>query len=113
MLVEAPPRVAESRSLPRDAPAFAPWPDPTPGQLNDWEPFARFPNVWEGEILGGLLRNEGVPAIVTAQWPGPDLTSRSIVWVPGALVRRAQWVLSWPAPGDAELAFLATGEFPA
>ena len=112
MLVEAPAPIVESRSILDQPRSVAPWPDPTGEQLTDWQEFARFANVWEGEILAGLLRNEGLPAIVVVQWPGPDLTSRSIVWVPRALVHLAHWILSWPAPGEAELTFLATGEFP-
>jgi len=36
----------------------------------------------------------------------------SMVLVPRELAHRARWVLSWPAPSDAELTFLATGELP-
>ena len=38
-------------------------------------------------------------------------TSYSIVWVPRELVRRARWILSWPAPTEAELTFLAVGSW--
>ena len=103
-------RASPMSGLPRDAAANAPWPDPTPTPSGEWEEFARFPNIWEGLILAGLLENEGLPAVVESLWPGPDLRSHSIVWVPRNLVHRARWILSWPAPTEAELTFLATGE---
>lgn len=103
----------QSSSLPRASTPDPPWPDPTSAHGDEWDEFARLPHVWEGEILCGLLRNEGVPAVAVSLWPGPDLRGYSIVWVPRGLAHRARWILSWPAPGEAELTFLATGEFPA
>lgn len=78
----------------------------------EWEVFARFPNVWEGYILAGLLENEGLPAIAQSIWPLVEMSSHSFVWIPRSLVHRARWILSWPAPSEAELTFMATGQFP-
>jgi hypothetical protein len=74
-----------------------------------WEEFARFSNYWEGHVLAGLLRNEDVPAKLIFLWPSFD-AGFSLVLVPRELLHRARWVLSWPAPSEAELTFLATGE---
>jgi hypothetical protein len=103
---------SQSSGLPRDSAANAPWLDPRLLHDAEWEVFARFPNFWEGRVLAGLLENEGLPAVVESMWPGPDLRSYSIVLVPASLVHRARWILSWPAPSEAELTFLATGKFP-
>jgi len=86
----------------------APWP-PASNFYRHWEEFARFANFWEGHILAGLLRNEDVPAKLIFLWPFFD-SGFSMVLVPRELLHRARWVLSWPAPSEAELAFLATGE---
>ena len=86
----------------------SPWP-PASTFYRHWEEFARFASVWEGHILAGLLRSEDVPAKLIFLWPSFD-TGFSMVLVPRELLHRARWVLSWPAPSEAELAFLATGE---
>jgi hypothetical protein len=96
------------RHLEQAAPQ-SPWPPASHVYLH-WEEFARFPNYWEGHILAGLLRNEDVPARVTFLWPSFD-SGFSSVLVPRELLHRAQWVLRWPPPSEAELTFLATGEF--
>jgi hypothetical protein len=108
--LRAVPSVPQQVGFPRDSVAQLPWPQPDLPEPAEWEEFARFPNFWEGQILGGLLRNEGLPAVVEFQWPGVDLRSCSIVLVPRALMHRARWILSWPSPTEAELLFLATGE---
>jgi hypothetical protein len=86
----------------------SPWP-PASNFYRHWEEFARFASFWEGHILAGLLRNEDVPAKVIFLWPSFD-PGFSLILVPRELLHRARWVLSWPAPSEAELAFLATGE---
>jgi hypothetical protein len=85
-----------------------PWPASSQFHAH-WEEFARFPNYWEGYVLAGLLRSEDVPAKVISLWPVFDAGS-STVFVPRELMHRARWVLAWPAPSEAELTFLATGE---
>ena len=97
-------------SLPRDTAAQFPWPSQTPGEFTYWDELARYPNFWEGHIVCGLLISEGVTAAVRNTWPGPDLASHSVVWVPRELMRRAHWILAWPAPSESELIFLATGD---
>ncbi len=85
-----------------------PWP-PASDFYRHWEEFARFASFWEGHILAGLLRNEDVPARLIFLWPFFD-SGFSLILVPRELLHRARWVLSWPAPSEAELTFLATGE---
>ena len=108
----APPAAAQA-SRQTAAPALAapqpPWPPATHLHAR-WEEFARFPNFWEGHVLAGLLRSEDVPAEVVFCWPSFD-AGFSAVMVPRELLHRARWVLSWPAASEAELMFLATGEF--
>ena len=105
-----PTAMAQQGTLPRDAAAQAPWPQPQLQEPVHWDVFASFPNFWEGQILGGLLNNEGVPAIVDFTWPDFGGASCSVVRVPRELAHRARWILAWPAPTEAELTFLATGE---
>lgn len=87
------------------------WPSPSPEFLREWERFARYPNYLAAMIVAGLLENEGVPTVVESIGPFPG-TNSSAVWVPRELVHRARWILAWPPPSDAELTYLATGEFP-
>ena len=98
--------------LPRDAAALTPWPQPSQPEYVHWEEFERYPHCWMGHIIGGLLENEGVPVIVELLWPGPDLRSYSVVYVPRELMHRARWILAWSPSSEAELTFLATGEMP-
>jgi hypothetical protein len=100
---------SQQSSHPEQAIPQSPWP-PASHLYVHWEEFARFTNFWEGHILAGLLRNEDVPARVLFLWPSFD-SGFSSVLVPRELLHRARWVLSWPAPSEAELTFLATGEF--
>ena len=101
---------SQQSSLPRDAAAQFPWPSPSPDRLAPWDELARYPNFMEGHIIAGLLNNEGIPAAVGFTWPDVGLSSRSVVWVPRELMRRARWILAWAPPTDAELTFLAIGE---
>ena len=103
---------AQQSRLPTDAAAQLPWPQQSPPDRVVWEQFAFFDNFWEGQILGGLLTNEGIPNVVMYTSPSIDLTSYSVVYVANELAHRARWILSWPAPTEEELTFLATGEFP-
>ena len=98
--------------LPRDVAAQMPWPQPSPREYVQWDEFERYPSFCTGHIIGGLLENEGVPVIVEFLWPGPDLRSYSVVYVPRELVHRARWILAWSPPSEAELTFLATGQMP-
>lgn len=72
--------------------------------------FARYPNYLATHIVAGLLENEGVPTLVEFFAPFP-VTDSSAIWVPKELLHRARWILAWPPPTEAELLFLATGEF--
>ena len=49
-----------------------------------------------------LHANPPVDAAAQAPWPQREIPEWSI--------QRARWVLAWPAPSEAELIFLATGE---
>ncbi len=105
--------ISQQVGLPPNVAAQMPWPQPAPREYVQWEEFERYPHCWSGHIIGGLLENEGVPVIVEFLWPGPDLRSYSVVYVPRELVHRARWILAWEPPSEAELAFLATGQMQA
>jgi hypothetical protein len=93
-----------------EAPEFQ-WHELPRSVFSDWIRFARYLNDLEARIVAGHLIAEGVPSVVEPIGPFPGMTACAI-WVPKLLAHRARWVLSWPPPTDAELTFLATGEFP-
>ena len=104
------PGVPRPAAMPSAAVAQFPFPEEEPPEQIQWTMFARYDHCWDGQIIAGLLENEGVPAQVVYQWIGPDLLSFSWLFVPAHLVHRARWILSWDPPSEAELVFLATGE---
>ena len=79
------------------------------GAFSDWLRFATYFNDLEAHIVAGNLLTNGVPSLVERIGYFPSATSAAI-WVPRVLAHRARWILSWPAPSEAELTFLATGE---
>ena len=106
--VPAAPTTSQQTIHPELAEPRSPWPASSQFYPH-WEEFASFPNHWEGYVLAGLLRNEDVPARVISLWPVFN-SGFSAVLVPRESFHRARWVLSWPAPSEAELLFLATGD---
>lgn len=69
----------------------------------------RFLKPLEAHIIAGRLETDGVPVIVMAP-ACIDVAMTAEILVPEHLMHRARWVMSWPAPSDEELLFLATGE---
>src|SRR5688572_11516793 len=104
----APPRVAATAAA---ADLEPPWFTPDIGEV-EWETFARYPNYLAAQIVAGLLENEGLFVIVET-WTAFPLVGSAAVWVPKTLMHRARWIVAQPAPSDAELLFLATGELSA
>ena len=94
---------------PRDAAAEPPWPELPSDQQLRWERFMRFPGPLEAHIVAGRLNVEGVPTVVLTAL-AVDLSNAAEILVPRHLMRRARWVLAWPAVPEEELQFLATGE---
>jgi hypothetical protein len=76
----------------------------------EWEMFAHYPNYLAAQIVAGLFENEGLPSIVAAWASFPGIGS-STLWVPKQLMHRARWIAALAGPTDAELLFMATGEF--
>jgi hypothetical protein len=92
--------------------AEPPWPPQEDERFSEWEKFSRYPNALSAHIVAGLLNQDGVPAIVESPGFSVEFTNWSTIWVPKRLVHRARWVLAWDSPTEAELIFLATGDFP-
>jgi hypothetical protein len=78
---------------------------------DEWEPFEVFGDQASAAALVGLLRSEGVPTRIDARSPMPGLNESVRVMVPKSLAHRARWVVAGAAMTDAELDFIATGEF--
>ena len=62
------------------------------------------------EALAGMLRAEGVPAVVHVVSPVPGIIEEVQVHVPASLVHRAKWFINTSKVSDEELRFAATGE---
>lgn len=62
------------------------------------------------EALAGMLRAEGVPAIVHVISPVPGIIEEVQIHVPASLAHRARWLMNTAKVSDAELQFAATGE---
>lgn len=62
------------------------------------------------EALAGMLRTEGVPAIVHVVSPVPGMIEEVQVHVPASLAHRARWFINTSKVSEAELRFAATGE---
>ena len=62
------------------------------------------------EALAGMLRTEGVPAVVHVISPVPGVIEQVQVHVPASLAHRARWLINTSQVSDAELRFAATGE---
>lgn len=76
-----------------------------------WCELTEYPDRWAAEVDAGYLRSGGVAAtvIVIDNFPGHG---RSRLMVDAALEHRARWLLKFPPVSEAELEYLATGEFP-
>ncbi len=62
------------------------------------------------EALAGMLRAEGVPAVIYVISPVPGLIKEVQLHVPASLAHRARWFINTSKVTDAELRFAATGE---
>jgi hypothetical protein len=85
-----------------------------PQELDDyfeWHELAVYSTPFEAEVDAAYLRSEGVPAIVIVidNFPVPG---RSRLLIDSSLEHRALWLLKIPPVSEAELGFLATGDFP-
>ncbi len=87
---------------------MTPEPDDTP----DWSEFRAYPTASEAEVDAAYLRSQGIPARVTVHTPMPGMNGKALVWVPRDSKDRADWFLKLPPVSEAELEYLATGEFP-
>lgn len=88
------------------------WPSQEQETLSEWGRFSRYPSAISAHVVAGLLNHEGVPTIVESLGFSTEFTNWTTIWVPKQLVHRARWVLAWDYPTEAELIFLATGDFP-
>jgi len=118
-LIEKRSFILEARTIsgtpPPDATAAAfgtepPWFLPPNLAEVEWEIYARYSNYLAAQIVAGLFENEGLPSIAVA-WTSLPGVGSAAVWVPKPLMHRARWIAAQAEPTDAELLFLATGEF--
>lgn len=65
------------------------------------------------EALAGMLKAEGVPAVVRIISPVPGIIEEVQIHVPASLAHRARWLINSSKVTDAELNFVATGELEA
>ena len=77
----------------------------------EWRELAEYPDRSSAELDAGYLRSGGVAARVVGfdSFPGHG---RCRILVDASLEHRACWLLKDPPVSEAELEFLATGEFP-
>lgn len=61
------------------------------------------------EALAGMLRSEGVPAVLHVLSPVPGVVEEVQVFVPASLAHRARWFINISQVTDAELQYAATG----
>lgn len=101
---------ASDVAIPEAAAAQPAWFQPPRQRLVRWEVAAVFDTALEGHIVAGSLVADGMPAVAITSAPSAELRVFSAVLVPRAQLRRAQWLLGWPAVSDSELVYLATGE---
>ena len=76
----------------------------------DWVELGRYADPLEAHIVAGRLEGEGVPTLALNPCGSFMAAFQSILWVPAHLLHRANWILCWEPPAEAELIFLATGE---
>jgi hypothetical protein len=86
-------------------------PDPNE-EFVEWSELATYPSSSAAEVDAGYLRSEGIAARVTHHQNLPGLPGTSVIWVGQSQIERARWLLKFPPASEAELEFLATGEFP-
>ena len=61
---------------------------------DEWQVFAYYNDQASAEAIAGLLRAEGVTAIVSGDQPIPGLAAGFRVLVPARLMHRARWILA-------------------
>ena len=76
-----------------------------------WEVIASVTDVPSARALVGLLQSERVPADIRTETVLLGEMRNCDVVVPSELVHRARWVLAQAHFSDAELTYMATGEF--
>jgi hypothetical protein len=77
----------------------------------EWQIAASFSDTTSAEAVAQLLRLEGVETRVVTDRALLGEARPSQIWVPAALSHRARWILSQSQVSEAELDFLATGQF--
>lgn len=77
-----------------------------------WETAVTLSDVASADAIAIMLRGEGLPAVVVSDSALLGEARRSEVRVPEGVARRARWLMAQAEFSDAELTFLATGEFP-
>lgn len=76
----------------------------------EWEQFDVFGDRASAASFVGILRTEGVPALIDEISPLPGLDERFRVMVPSRLAHRARWIVAAMDITESELDLLATGE---
>lgn len=79
---------------------------------NEWCVICEFPNYAGAEIMKSLLEASDVPTQIIPSDRITALYTGVRVLVKASLVHRARWVLNNADFSEAELNYLATGEFP-
>ena len=79
---------------------------------SDWAEFETYSSASEAEINAAFLRSEGIPTRVTVHSNLPGQAGSALLWLDRSHFDRARWFLKLPPVTDAELEFLATGEYP-
>jgi hypothetical protein len=79
---------------------------------DEWELFQTFTDIGSAEVMCAWLLSEEVPARVDTRSLESSLEVQYRLWVRRDLAHRARWVISLPAPTEAELEYLATGKLP-
>jgi hypothetical protein len=85
--------------------------DPSP-ETTDWSELGAYSSSSAAEIDAAFLRSEGIPATVTHHSNFSGQTGNVIIWVEHQNLERARWFLKLAPVSEAELEFLATGQYP-
>jgi hypothetical protein len=83
-----------------------------PEESFDWSKFETYSSASKAEIAASFLRSESIPTRVTAHSNLPGQAGLATLWLDRSQFDRARWLLKLPPVTEAELEFLATGEFP-
>jgi len=75
-----------------------------------WSVVASFGDRISAQALAGLLESEAMQCLVISNGPVPGLGTEFAVLVPGAQLRKAQFIRAQSTVSEEELTCLATGE---